>query len=186
MMSLRIGQSSETVSKMKCKNLLLDGVSGWKLAKLLMSRSLHIVFSQTYRLNLERRVDRMQRKLRVKSKILFNKMISLEEPSMKKSDKRQQRKRRFLLMSKRLLSLNKRLRCILSNSTLRRGGKRLSMLKDWPSKSKREKCMLKNLKSRTPKKKLTTHREFSLQKWQMSFKRKEWSWKMNPTSTLLL
>jgi hypothetical protein len=80
-----------------------------------MSKSLHIVFSLTCRLNLERKVDRMLKKSREKSKILFNKRISLEELSMKKSDKKQQPKKGFLLMSKRLLSLNKRLRCILSN-----------------------------------------------------------------------
>jgi hypothetical protein len=49
---------------------------------------------------------------------------------------------------------------MLSNSILRREGKKLSTIKDWPSKSKREKCMLKNSRFKMPKKKLIMHREF--------------------------
>jgi hypothetical protein len=73
---------------MKCKSSLLDGVSGSRPAKLLMLRSLHIVFSPTYKLSLERRADKMLRKSREKLRILFNRRISLEELNMKKSDKR--------------------------------------------------------------------------------------------------
>lgn len=117
----------------------------------------------------------MPRKSRERSKTLFNKRISLEELNMKKSDRRQQPKKGFLQMSKRSLFPNRRLRCILNNSILRREEKRLSMPKDWLFKSKREKCMLKSLKSRTPRRKPTTHRGYSLQKWQTTFRRKELS-----------
>ena len=97
----------------------------------------------------------MPRKSRERSKTLFNKRISLEELNMKKSDRRQQPKKGFLLMSKRSLFLNRRLRCILNNSILRREEKRLSMPKDWLFKSKREKCMQKSLRFRTPRRRPT-------------------------------
>jgi len=86
--SLRTGQSWETVSKMKCKSSLLDGVSGSKLAKSLMLRFPHIVFSPIYKLSLEKRADKMPRKSKEKLKILLRRRISLEELSMKKLDKR--------------------------------------------------------------------------------------------------
>jgi hypothetical protein len=136
-----------------------------------MSKFHLIVFSWTCRQNSEKRIDKTQRRLKVRLKTLLLKMSLLEELNMKRLEKRQKQKKEFLQMNRKLQFLSKKLKCIQSSLILKKQEMRLLTTKDWLLRNKREKCMLKNWKFRTWKKKLTMLKEFFKLKCPTIFKR---------------
>jgi len=86
MTSLRIDQSSEMELKKKCRNSLMDGVSGLRHVKFKMLRFPLEVCSLTSKQNSERRAEWTQRKFPLILKIQFPKRNLSEIPNTTKEE----------------------------------------------------------------------------------------------------
>lgn len=156
MMSLRIDQSSEMELKKKCRNSLMDGVSGLRLAKFKMLRFPLEVCSLTSKQNLERRAEWMLRKFPLILKIQFPKRNLSEIPNTTEEESKPR-------PSRKSSPLNKLLK----------------------SKLKKENSTPENLLSRPKRRKPKTKRESERKKCNSSSRKREWSSKVKMKSTKL-
>jgi len=156
MMSLRIDQSSEMELKKKCRNSLMDGVSGLRLAKFKMLRFPLEVCSLTSKQNSERRAEWMLRKFPLILKIQFPKRNLSEIPNTTEEESKPR-------PSRKSSPLNKLLK----------------------SKLKKENSTPENLLSRPKRRKPKTKRESERKKCNSSSRKREWSSKVKMKSTKL-
>jgi len=153
---LRIDQSSETELKKKCRNLLMDGVSGLKLVRFKMLRFPLEVCSLISKQNSERRAEWMLRKFQLIHKILFPKRNLLEIPNSTEE-----------------------------RSKLRPNNKSSPLNKLLKSKLKKENSTPENLLSRPKRRKPKTKRESERKKCNSSSRKREWNSKAKMKSTKL-
>jgi hypothetical protein len=156
MTSLRIDQSSEMELKKKCRNLLVDGVFGLRLARFKMLRFPQEVCSLIYKQNSERRAEWMQRKLLLILKILSLKRNLLEILNTTEEESK-------LRLNKKSSLLNKLLK----------------------SKLKKENSTPENSQLKPKRRKPKTKRESEKKKCNLSSRKREWNSKAKTKSTKL-
>jgi len=104
----RIDKSLEMVSKKKCKNFWPVGVCGLKHAKFKMLKFHQDPFSQIFKLNSERRVDKKQKKFLLTLKTSWDKKLLLETMNSQRFKLRVRLRLPSLQQNKDLLFKNKK------------------------------------------------------------------------------